>query len=283
MSILNIANEIATQGPDLTKAVAGGGGGPRQIPAVGLAQARLIGYIETGAHEYKTTVAGAKVDKCSPHAVLEFELSGPKYPPIEVGEGENKKLIPHTIRQTLKNISQNEKAAYYKTFNKMNWDQKAKHFSQLLGKPFQIMIEHWTPDESKPEEKVAQIARDNGIRPPVYEDPLSGETKSIDPPAPRSELKLFLWTAPPEHIPSLWASIFIDGEYTVGEGDKEKTISRNYWQNKIKEAKNFEGSPIHEFLAAQGEQFLPPKQSAPAGLETATAGDAAPDSDDPLA
>lgn len=279
MSILDIANQIAETGPDLNEAKSGGGGA-RTVAAEGTAQARLIGYVEVGRRKRKTEHG----EKDDPACYLEFELHGPKYPPIEVGEGESKRTIYQTIRQRIDNVSQNEKATYFKLFAKMNWDQKAKHFSQLLGKAFRVQISHWVPDAAKPDEKVAQIAKD-GILVPYYDDPETGEKKVINPPAPKNPLRLFVWASAPEHIGPLWESIFIDGSYTVGEGDKQKTVSRNFWQDTIRKATNFEGSAIQAFLAAKGESFLPPAQDKPAGLEqaTATEGGAKPDADDPLA
>lgn len=282
MNILDIANEVAATGPDLTKTTEGGSG-QRVVAAAGLAQARMLSYIEVGKHDYKAKVNNAQVVKCDPRALIEFELSGPKWPEVEIGEGDTKRTFPHTLRQTINNISQNEKATYAKLFAKMNWEQKAKHFAQLLTKPFRVQVSHWVPDESKPEEKIAQIAKD-GIMSPSYEDAETGEAKCINPVPLRQKPRLFIWDAAPEHIGAMWDSIFIDGSYTVGEGENQKTISRNIYQDMIRKAKNFEGSPIQQYLAAKGETFLPPKQEAPAGLEKAAATtDAVPDADDPLA
>jgi hypothetical protein len=282
MNILDIANEIAATGPDLTKTTEGGSGGTRVAAAAGLAQARLLGYIEVGKHEYDAKVGTAKVKKTDPRAILEFELSGPKHPPVEIGEGDAKKSFAHTLREVIRNVSLNEKATYAKLFAKMNWDQRARHFSQLLTKPFRVQVSHWVPNAEKPDEKIAQIAKD-GIMSPSYEDAETGESKTINPVALRSAPRLFIWDAAPEHIGAMWDSIFIDGSYTVGEGENQKTISRNYYQDLIRKAKNFEGSPIQQYLAAKGETFLPPKQEAPAGLAPADSTGNATDNDDPLA
>ena len=81
-----------------------------------------------------------------------------------------------------------------------------------------------------------------------------------------SPRKVFLWNKPNK---ATWDSLFIDGTY---EKDGE-TVSKNFLQDTIKKALNFEGSPIEEMLEGLGE--LPdltteePEQVAPV-VKTAT-------------
>ena len=75
----------------------------------------------------------------------------------------------------------------------------------------------------------------------------------------------------------MWPSIYIpDGDDEPAEEGKEKR-SRNVYQNMIKEALNFEGSPIHQYLQSQGADLGIPE---PAKDVPKDAGK--PDSDDPL-
>src|SRR6478752_62891 len=102
-----------------------GGGGDYVPPAAGSTRLRFISYIEIGKHE--RTVQGKK--KTEDQVILVFELSGPKHPPRVTDDGTK---IPHRIAITL-NKSMNEKATFFKLFNRMNWEGKAKHMAQLLG------------------------------------------------------------------------------------------------------------------------------------------------------
>ena len=72
------------KGPDMTKAVEGGG--EYTPPAAGVTQLRFVAYIEVGKHE--RTIKGQK--KVENRVFLGFELSGPKHPPREDG-------TPHVI------------------------------------------------------------------------------------------------------------------------------------------------------------------------------------------
>lgn len=87
------------------------------------------------------------------------------------------------------------------------------------------------------------------IRPPFVEDAESGESKRVNVAPAITPLKLFLWDMPSK---DMWASIFIDGQYEERKNDKGEVIapakSKNKWQERIKAALNFKGSPIANLL-----------------------------------
>lgn len=272
-----VQSAVVQSAADLTKASKGGGGVYKPL-AKGVCWLRLVGYIETGDHEYETTVPGkGKVTKCTPHAFLIFEVSGPKHPPREVGEGENKKTVPNLITLKMKNVSRNEKAGYFKTFKSMNHDGTKTHYVQLLTNAFRGYIDHWTPPNG-----TDPIAMLEEVNPPSYEDQETGELKTVNPPAVTSPLRVFVWdTQDPALLKQMWDSIFIDGTYTQGEGDDAKEISLNKWQEMVASAKNYEGSPIQTLLATDGKGLDMKERPKLAPADVPDAGKDA-ESDDPL-
>lgn len=241
--IQSIAEEAAEQGPDYNEAASQG---EYQPPAEGVARLRLVGYIETGVH---TTGAGSKFGpKTKPRATLVFELSGKNHAPVE----RDGKLYPHTIAINLA-ISQHQKAVYSKLFKTMVQDFPGrKNFAQLLGEAWIGTISHRKFKRADGSEgKVAELKNDNGftIRSTTFEDPETGDTKKIKVDPPVSDLRLFLF-----NFASLdqWDSLFIDGTYDNGD-------SKNKFQEAIKSAENFQGSPIYELLVEAGrdEELIP--------------------------
>lgn len=269
-----LANSIAETAPDANTAVAGGGG-EYTPPAEGLARLRFISYIEVGTRVKKVT---GKPDQIQHTAHLVFELHGKNYEPKELDDGTK---ITQKITVKL-NHSLNEKAAYFKLFQRMNYEGKAKHFSQLLGQGFLGNVNHFKFKDDKGKEVViANFRGPDGltIRPPRVEqmDEETGDvvTKSVPVPAAISPLRLFVWNAAPEHIKPMWDSLYIPGDEGK-EGDKEHR-TRNIYQKEVRSALNFEGSPIAEFLAANGETLVVGQQAV---NETKSAAKA--DADDPL-
>lgn len=130
----SIANEVAAVQADAN--VAKAGGGSYTPPPKGLARLRFIGYIELGKHVKKIT---GKPDKTEDQAWLIFELSGKGYEPKVLEDGTK---IPFRITVKL-NKSLNEKATYYKLFKRMNYEQKATHFIQLLGQGYLGNVGHF--------------------------------------------------------------------------------------------------------------------------------------------
>lgn len=236
--------QAAEQGPDVNEATAGGGN--FDPPAAGLARLRLIEYIEIGEH-----MTGKKgEEKRKPMARLLFELSGPKHPAREVGEGDNKKLIPHTIKVDLV-VSTNEKANYYKLFKRMNWQGTHKIFPQMLGEEFLGTVVIVTKGEGTDKRVYANLRDEGGftIRPPFVEDPDTGESRRVTADPVLSPIRCFMWDFCDK---PMWDALFIDGSWDA-KTDKDGNVieegrSKNWIQNLIKSALNFDGSPICNLL-----------------------------------
>lgn len=252
-----LGDTAVASGADQTKATGGGGGGDYKPPAAGPTRLRFIAYIELG--KQKTSWQGK--EKIKERVMLTFELSGPKHPPTITESGEK---IPLRISIT-ESLSLNEKANFYKLFNRMNYAGKAKHMVQLLGEAYKATVVHDTfKGKDGTDVTVAKLRNDSGytIEPPRYEvvnpddheEPgPTGEFKVLSVAPAISQQRCFLWA----HADmAQWASIFIDGEYEARK-DKDGKItapakSKNVYQNTIKLALNFKGSPIHTLLLANG-------------------------------
>lgn len=246
---------VAATGPNMNEAVKGGGG-DYTPPEAGACRLRFIGYVEVGKHE--NNIPG-KPPKTENQVWLTFELSGPKHAPKVLESGEK---IPHRLTLRL-NHSLNEKAAFFKLFKRMNYKGAATHMSQLLGDAFRGTVVHTTKGEGAEKVTYANLKDDAGftIAPPRYEDPETGEQRELAVDAAISPLRLFVWNAEPAMLKQMWDCIFIDG--TAGEGDKQRSL--NVFQDKIKSAVNFAGSPIALLLAGNGQTLdLPETSSAPA-------------------
>lgn len=266
----NVKAKLAAAGKqvDMTKAVES----QAELPAAGLARLRLIAYVETGV-QLPRNPAHKAADK----AYAVFELSGPKHAPKTDKAGAK---FPHriTVTMSLNRKGLNPKSIAYKLFNAMNYDGEATHIAELLGKPFLGTVYHETNGEGK---EFATLVKDQvpSVRAPLVEDPETGEVREVKVVEPLSELKLFLWDAPDEEQ---WASIFIEGQYDDGK-------SKNRFQDEIRGAENFSGSPVEAFLAelegskkASPVKGRPAKPAKPAAEEPAD-GEGEEGDDDPLA
>lgn len=276
----SIADEVASVQADANVAKAGGGN--YTPPPKGLARLRFIGYVELGKHVKKVP---GKPDKNEDQAWLIFELGGKGYEPKVLDDGTK---IPFRITVKL-NKSLNEKATYYKLFKRMNYEQKATHFIQLLGQGYLGNVGHFelpSKEAGGQPTIIANFRDDSGnltIRPPRIEamDETTGDvvTKTVPVPEAIGEQRCFVWDAKPEWFDKMWPSIYIpDGDEPAEEGKEQR--SRNVYQNTIKAALNFEGSPIHQYLQAKGADLGIPDAEDAKGGKGSDAG--TPDSDDPL-
>ena len=243
-----LAAKAVASGADMTKSVAGGGG-DYEAPAAGPALCRFVAYVETGKQVKKFKGVEQTIDEVQ----LVFELTGKRHPPREMEDGTK---VPHRITIKEKR-SLNEKANFFKLFNRMNYKQSAQHIAELLGEGYKCEVVHdkWTGADGK-ERTDVQLRNKTGytIAPPRKEDEDS-ESGWVDVavPAAISELKCFIW----DHADmQQWGSIFIEGSYPERKDDKgvvtAKAKSKNVLQERIMSAKNFSGSPMHELLLTNG-------------------------------
>lgn len=239
----------AAQEPDMKDAQKGGG--TYTPPAAGGCIVTLVGYIETGIQ----IVPPSKVDPVKypggpeEQVDLIFEISGKGHEPKELDNGTK---VPERMTVTLKK-SLNEKAWYYKIFNTLNYDKSATHFAQLLGKHFIANIIHTVGGKDKKTVYAGFKCKTNGytFKAPVYNpDPLDMTVTALVPkPAVLTPLKLFLWAHPSK---PMWDSLYIDGKYDDRKDEKTGVVtpgrSKNVLQDKIRKAKNFDGSPIFDII-----------------------------------
>ena len=241
---------------DMTKATKGGGGSYTP-PAEGLARLRFVGYIECGK------VFDEKYNKTKEKVKLIFELSGPKHAPKKLDDGTE---LPHRITIT-ESLSLNEKANFYKIFKAMNYAGEATHIAQLLGQEFLGTVVH-----RKYKDRVfANLRDDSGytIRAPFVEDPETGETRKVPAGPQISETRCFLWDYASKEM---WDSIFIEGEYEEEKNEAGEVIraarSKNVFQEEIRAAINFAGSPIAEILEGEDLAIDEPELAQPAEDES---------------
>jgi hypothetical protein len=258
--------DLGAKGVDLSQAKAGGDF-EREVAAAGPCRLRFVGYIETGEHMDEYQGKPKKVNR----AYLTFEVSGPKHPPIKLQDGTE---VPHLITFDL-SISQSEKAHYYKLFNRMNHEGSAKHFVGLLGKAYKGEIIH-KPGKRQGKDVVYVELYDKKagaftIAPALYDDPETGEIKPLPVAPAKTPLKCFVWAMADK---AMWDSIFIDGEWPARK-DAQGNItspakSKNRYQNEIRSALNFAGSPAQLVSGAQPlnldlEPETPERPVQPAG------------------
>jgi hypothetical protein len=227
----------ATQGgPDMRIPVLETGYTP---PALGIARARFIGYLELGTHEEEyegRTRDREKVD-------LVFELSGPNHEPRKLEDGT---LIPHriTVQETL---SLEPWSNFFRLFADMNraHGNTRTHMAELLGRAFLVEVFH---RKSKDGKKVyANLKGPNGynVKGTTVQDPISGKTVVVAVLAPITEIKYFIWDAADLEM---WDSIYIPGEWEARKNEKGEIISparsKNVLQEKIRKAKNWASHPL---------------------------------------
>lgn len=238
-----------------------GGGGAYTPPAAGPCPARLVAYIETGVHERSVGANKPKVKK--PQVMLTFELLGPKHPPKEIDGVKYPVLITEDFNAADGYGPLNEKSGLYKLFKRMNYDGQAKHISHLLGKPFLVTVVHDERGEGAEKKVFPSLRDDSGytVRPPIVDafDENTGEatSKHVNVPPATAPLRLFIWNSAPDLIGKMWDTLFIAGEYPARTNDKGEVTaparSKNFIQELIKKALNFQDSPIFQHLQTGGK------------------------------
>jgi hypothetical protein len=244
-----VRQEVGNTGPDLTKPQSGGGG-DYAPPDAGPTRLRLVGYIETGIH----TNRRGGIAKTKPRVELVFELSGPKHPAKELDDG---RKIPHRVR-VKEVLSTHEKANLIKLFNLMNVDGDARNFLDLmLEKAWRGTISHYEFNTQSGQKRTIAQLRGKGqgyqIFPVSFEDPESGELRTVSVPPALSEPQVFLW------------------EYATTE---QWDSLDKFVKETIKKAENFVGSPIYQALIEAGREADTVPEAADSEQQ------AEPDSDD---
>lgn len=223
-------------------------------PEEGTSLARFVDYIEVG--EQKQRAYKGKEKQPAPKAYITFELLSKKW--IKDIERDGKTVtVADRITVSLA-ISTHKKASFKKLFEKMRYGREdIHHMSQMLGEGFKVTVVHNKVEEGPNAGKVyANITDADGnylVDGPFKKDDLEGTSVKVKVPDALSDERMFIWDEPNKEQ---WDSIFIDGEKEVtDEKGKNKTVSKNWLQNMILDAVNFEGSPVQAFL--EGSDDLP--------------------------
>lgn len=257
MDLINEAlEELEQSGEDLNNTSSGGGDFEPAAP--GPTRVRLVSYIETGVHTKKS----GKYIKTKPRVELGFELSGPKHEPKVLDDGTK---IPFRINIGLVKGT-HVKNGYIKLFKQLvaatgKPEGSIKNFVQLMMKEAWLAkVSHWkTPDGQR---TIVQLT-DNQVftfKSVQFEDEETGELRKIAVAPAISEPRLFLWDSP---TLAQWDSLYI-------EGQRDDGTSKNFLQERIRQAENFEGSPIQLLLLEndRADEAVPlARNSRPEGEE----------------
>lgn len=220
------------------------GGTPIPPPAEGRAFARIVGYVELGAH---LGMYQGKPKAKPDHLVrITLELSGKRYPPITLEDGT---VLPQRLFLEL-NLSTNEKSRFYKLFRAINgmYGDKYKHFASMAADncAFVVVISHRTPANAdgtpkKDARTYANIWKDGAwqVQAPMKYDDDGEPLGFLDIAAAVSATQIFLFNRP--RLVD-WAKLFVDGQRDDG-------TSKNRVQELILSAVNFPGSPLEALLA----------------------------------
>ena len=265
LSIAELAN-LAAETEDQTETQTAGEY-EREVPATGAHVARFVEYIEIGKHKQKPFQGKAKPD--AEEVRITFELLHPKKSIIEYEHDGVKKVRGQLISIRAKK-SLSDKASFKKLFNSMTYGRDGiKHMAQMLGEPFLVQVVHnVSKDAAGKEVTYANLSKDGVflIGAPQHVDPMTDVVTKLPVREPITPVRILLWNNPTKET---WDSLFIDGTRTVKTADGTETEqSKNWLQEKIMSATDFNGSPLHALLNNVGDLPLedaPVANSAPAG------------------
>lgn len=216
---------------------------------------RLINYVEYGMTEMRLQ-QGEKEPKKKRVAQFVFELVGAKNTrEIEKDDG-TKVTIFDKIKVFDLPVSTNEKSNYKKLFDAMaagNTDIGS--FLAMIGQPFLMNVIHSKSEDGK--KTYFNIRDKNGwkIGAAVKVDALAGTSEAYKVGPGSGEQRAFVWDAPSQ---IQWDSIFIDGTYEAAvwkdgkKTDETETKSKNWMQERIMSALDWDASPMAAFLDLGG-------------------------------
>lgn len=161
------------------------------------------------------------------------------------------------IRSLRLSVSNSEKAAFKKFFDRLNMNKDIQHAAQKLGQGFRMEVDVIEKDGKK----YNTMKLETLSTLPKF-DPNTGD--KIELPALKPEdVKIFLWDNPTQET---WDSLFI-------EGTNEKTgKSKNFIQEDILQAVDYNGSPLQALL----EGGVPSPESLATSAPTAPTADPTP-------
>lgn len=234
-----------------------------ELPPAGPTVARFISYVELGKQPQRAFKGQEKPD-CE-EVRLTFELLSEQHiKEIEV-DG-NKTKVANKFSITLP-IKFNDKAKFTKLLKLMDYGRGIKHMAKMLGEPFVLTLFHNESGEGEKKRTYVNLNEKGGefkVAPPVMVDPLTQKSTEVPVPPAMSDLELFLWSNP---TPETFGSLFIEGTKTKTIDGKEVEVSKNWLQELIMNATDFDGSALDIML--QGGESLPAMEVESEVTETA--------------
>jgi hypothetical protein len=230
---------LAAKGED--QSVTKSGGGNFEPPKAGIGVAVMTDYIEMGNQPQRPFKNKPKPD--CPEVFIGFDLTAAKHQRTYT-DGED---VEHTVceRMTARIAKKFDKRAKYKKiFDKLAYGRDGfTHMAQGLNEHFKITITHNKGKGDNADKTYANFWNKDGevgLGAPKHQKDALDEDSIVDLPRgnPTSPIRIFLWGNP---TPETWDSLYIDGE-------KDDGTSKNWIQEKIMSATNFEGSPLHLML-----------------------------------
>lgn len=222
-------------------------------------KARLIGYVELGLQPQSEYEGKAKPP--ATEIRLTFEVFGKANETEYTDEATGRKGVRGALLQVYATEKLNNRATFKKLLDKLReGNPDTTHISQLLGAPFYLQVKHYKNKQGvmKP---TLKNGGDFGILPPLVEEQdedaniIGMKDVSASFPPASYPYRLFLFDAPSI---GQWQSIAIEGtrKKTVVNADgtqSEVEESRNFLQDQVRAAVNWEGSAMQAILLAAGE------------------------------
>ena len=252
----------------------GGGDFTYEPPVEGPCVARLVSVIEIGNHPQRPYNGQEKPP--APEVIFQFELLGKKHrKEITVKDeagSETKKVVYPIITERMA-IKAGPRAAYIKLLEALRYGRKEiTHPAMVIGEAFILTIIHGDNGKEGKEKRIyANIKDASGnwkVGAPVRVNE-EGETEPLKAPPATVEERFLLWDAP--NIEQ-WQSLYIPGSRTKKVDGKETEVSKNWIQETIKSALNFDGSAVAAMIAS-AEGDLPPMMDDEGGDESPSEND----------
>lgn len=228
---------VAVQDVDMTETGTGGGAFEDVLLPKGEYFGHFVEYVEYGKRV--PTNNGKPTGK---PAVLNTKVCFIVYAP----DGTKKR-----IRSLHMPVFNDPRANFKKLFDRLNCAGDIQHAAQKLGTAWVVPVEQHTSKAGK----VSNIIDYALLRPLPKFDPDTGAPIAI-PELNLDDVKVFLWNNPTKET---WDSLFIEGTRDDGK-------SKNFIQEDIMQAADFEGSPLQQMLTGgipAPESLAPAAPAAP--------------------
>jgi hypothetical protein len=256
-AILATADETAAVSINMTEVV--NSGGPARLLPQGYAFATLVEYTEFGLQPQEFQ---GKAKEPAMEVQLGFALYGTDPATGETYHNVDKDgvISPTIIRLFPFALKQNDKARSFTLFAALNYEGTKTHFGQLIGKSWVVKVVH--EPKSKTDPTIVSRLDQDSFLPPL--DPISRTPYPIPATDPKY-YRAFFWNKPTK---AAWDALHIE----PGQDGK----SRNFIQERIMGATDFEGSQLQVLLGGGAATLALPGAAASVANPLAIAAAAAP-------